>query len=94
MGHHPDRKAQFANIARLRREYEASGDAVSSIDTTKKAFLGNFHRAGTPFTAETVETFDHDCGSAGEGKLMPHGVYAMGNHHAHLHLNTSHDTSA
>jgi len=45
------------------------------------------------FTAETVETFDHDFGSAGEGKLMPHGVYDMVNQHAHLHLNASHDTS-
>jgi hypothetical protein len=37
MGHHPDRNAQFENIARLRREYEAAGDAVISIDTKKKA---------------------------------------------------------
>jgi len=29
-------------------------------DTKKKELLGNFHRAGTTFTAETVETFDHD----------------------------------
>jgi hypothetical protein len=94
MGHHPDRNAQFENIARLRREYEASGDAVISIDTKKKELLGTFHRAGTTFTAETVETFDHDFGSAGEGKLIPHGVYDMVNHHAHIHLNTSHDTSA
>lgn len=36
MGHHPDRNAQFENIARLRREYEAAGDAVISIDTKKK----------------------------------------------------------
>ena len=71
MGHHPDRNAQFANIARLRREYEAAGDAVISIDTKKKELLGNFHRAGTTFTAETVETFDHDFGSAGQGKLIP-----------------------
>ena len=94
MGHHPDRNAQFDNIARLRREYEASGDAVISIDTKKKELLGNFHRAGTTFTAETVETFDHDFGSASQGKLIPHGVYDMVNHHAHIHLNTSHDTSA
>ena len=94
MGHHPDRNAPFENIARLRREYEASGDAVISIDTKKKELLGNLHRAGTTFTAETVETFDHDFGSAGEGKLIPHGVYDMLNQHAHLHLNTSHDTSA
>jgi len=37
MGHHPDRNAQCENIARLRREYEAAGDAVISIDTKKKA---------------------------------------------------------
>ena len=37
MGHHPDRQAQCDNIARLRREYEASGDAVMAIDTQKKA---------------------------------------------------------
>ena len=92
MGHHPDRTAQFANIARLRREYEAAGDAVISIDTKKKELLGNFHRAGTTFTAETVETFDHDFGSAGQGKLIPHGIYDMVNHHAHIHLNASHDT--
>ena len=94
MGHHPDRNAPFANIARLRREYEAAGDAVMSIDTKKKAWLGNFHRAGTTFTAETVETFDHDFSSAGQGKLMPHGLYDLMNHHAHIHLNASHDTSA
>src|SRR5262245_41830533 len=67
MGHHPDRNAQFENIARLRREYEASGEAVISIDTKKKELLGNFHRAGTTFTAETIETFDHDFGSASQG---------------------------
>jgi hypothetical protein len=37
MGHHPDRHAQCENIARLRRAYEASGDAVMSIDTKKQA---------------------------------------------------------
>jgi Rhodopirellula transposase DDE domain len=36
MDHHPDRNAQFANIARLRREYETAGDAGMSIDTKKK----------------------------------------------------------
>ena len=94
MGHHPDRNAQFENMARLRRAYEAAGDAVISIETKKKALLGNVHRAGTTFTTETVETFDHDFGSAGQGKLIPHGLYDMVHQHAHIHLNTSHDTSA
>jgi len=37
MGHHPDRNAPCENIARLRREYEAAGEAVIAIDTKKKA---------------------------------------------------------
>jgi Rhodopirellula transposase DDE domain len=37
MGHHPDRNAPCETIARLRRAYEAAGDAVMSIDTKKKA---------------------------------------------------------
>ena len=93
MGHHPDRNAPFDNIARMRREYEASGDAVISIDTKKQEVLGNFHRAGTTFTAETVETFDQDFGSASQGKLIPHGIDDLVHHQAHIHLNTSHDTS-
>jgi hypothetical protein len=64
MGHHPDRNAQFENIARLRREYQQAGDPVVSIDTKKTALLGNFHRAGATDTQQTVETFDHDFGSA------------------------------
>jgi hypothetical protein len=93
MGHHPDRNAQFENIARLRREYQAAGDPVISIDTKKKELLGNFHRPGHTFTQQTVETNDHDFGIKGQGKLIPHGVFDMANEHAHVTLNTSHDTS-
>ena len=92
MGHHPDRNAQFENIARLRREYQDAGDPIISIDTKKKELLGNFHRPGQTFTAQTVETFDHDFSSAGQGKLIPHGIYDLANQHAHINLNTSHDT--
>jgi len=93
MGHHPDRNAQFENIARLRREYQQAGDPVVSIDTKKKELLGNFHRAGATYTQQTVETFDHDFSSAGQGKLIPHGIYDLARQHAHINLNTSHDTS-
>ena len=92
MGQHPDRNAQFENIARLRREYLDAGDPVISIDTKKKELLGNFHRAGTTFTEQTVETFDHDFPSAGQGKLIPHGIYDLSREQAHINLNTSHDT--
>ena len=93
MGHHPDRNAQFERIAQLRQEYQDAGDPVISIDTKKKELLGNFHRPGPTFTQQTVETNDHDFGSAGQGKLIPHGIFDMVNGHAHINLNTSHDTS-
>lgn len=93
MGHHPDRNAQFENIARLRREYQEAGDPVVSIDTKKKELLGNFHRPGTTYNEQPVETFDHDFSSAGQGKLIPHGIYDLASGHAHINLNTSHDTS-
>lgn len=92
MGQHPDRNAQFENIARRQREYQAAGDPVISIDTKKKELLGNFHRAGTTFTEQTVETFDHDFPSAGQGTLIPHGIYDVVRQQGHVNLNTSHDT--
>lgn len=92
MGHHPDRNAQFENITRLRQEYQTAGDPVISIDTKKKELLGNFHRPGQTYTQQTVETFDHDFPSAGQGKLIPHGIYDVTHAHAAIHLNMSHDT--
>lgn len=92
MGHHPDRNAQFENIASLRREYESAGDPVISVDTKKKELLGNFHRGGTTYTSQTVETFDHDFPKAGSGKLIPHGIFDVLRNQASIHLNTSHDT--
>lgn len=92
MGQHPDRNAQFETIQKHREEYQAAGDPVISIDTKKKELLGNFHRAGTTYTQQTVEVFDHDFPSAGSGKLIPHGIYDLANNHASIHLNTSHDT--
>src|SRR4051812_36631005 len=93
MGQHPPPNAPFEKIGRLRQEYQQTGDPVISIDTKKKELLGNFHRAGTTYTQQTVETFDHDFGSAGQGKLIPHGIYDLAKGHAPIHLNTSHDTS-
>ena len=93
MGNHPDRNAQFENITRLRQEYQKTGDPIISIDTKSKEKLGNFYRRGHTFTAQTVETFDHDFDRVGEGKLIPHGIFDVTTGLASIHLNTSHDTS-
>jgi hypothetical protein len=93
LGTHPDRDAQFQNIAQLKAEYLSQGDPVISIDTKKKELIGNFSREGYTYTQVAVETLDHDFPSAGEGKLIPHGLYDLARNEGYLHLNTSHDTS-
>jgi len=90
---HPDRNAQFENIARLKKEYLNAGLPVISMDTKKKELLGNFYRDGKIDTQETIETNDHDFGSAGSGVAIPHGLYDVGKNQGFVHLNTSHDTS-
>jgi hypothetical protein len=90
---HPDRNAQFENIARLKKAYLKAGLPVISIDTKKKELLGDFYRDGTIDTQGTIETNDHDFGSAGSGTVIPHGLYDVGRNRGFVHLNTSHDTS-
>lgn len=92
MGQHPDRNAQFENITRLRREYQVAGDPIISVDSKKKEMIGNYQRPGHTYTAQTVETFDHDFPQTGQRKLIPHGIYDLAQQHAHINLNTSHDT--
>ena len=71
----------------------SKGHPVISIDTKKKELIGNFSRDGTTFTQKAIETLDHDFPSAGEGKLIPHGIYDIARNEGHLNLNMSHDTS-
>ena len=93
MGQHRDRNAQFEKIARLKKRYLKAGSPVISIDTKKKELLGDFYRDGVIETRATIETNDHDFGSAGSGTVIPHGVYDVGRNCGFIHLNTSHDTS-
>lgn len=90
---HPDRNAQFENIARLKAEYLKAGHPVISIDTKKKELIGEFYRDGAIDTQATIEVNDHDFSSMGSGTVIPHGIYDVGLNRGFVHLNTSHDTS-
>jgi hypothetical protein len=93
MGEHPDRDAQFRNIARLRAEYLASPDPILSIDTKKRELLGNFYRKGKLYTTEPLRVFDHDFPSFADGVVIPHGLYDLKKNWGYINLGTSHDTS-
>jgi hypothetical protein len=90
---HPDRNAQFENIARLKAEYLGAGLPVISIDTKKEELIGEFYRDGAVETQATIEVNDHDFASMGSGTVIPHGIYDVARNRGSVHLNTSHDTS-
>ncbi len=93
MDEHADRDAQFLKIAEFKQEYLASPNPLLSIDTLKRALLGNFYRKGKLFTREVLTTFDHDYPSFADGVVIPHGLYDMKLNRGYLHLGGSHDTS-
>ena len=94
MGAHPDRNAQFENIAKLKARYLAAGEPVLSIDTKKKELIGNFAREGQTHTQAQVQTLDHDFPSAGQGQADPARPVRLGAQaKGYLHLNTSTETS-
>lgn len=92
LGDCPDRDAQFKRIDELRRHYTCWGLPVISIDTKKKEMLGNFHRCGTARTNGHAHTLDHDFGTAGNGKLIPYGVYDVNANEALMTLSQGADT--
>jgi hypothetical protein len=90
---HPDRNVQFGRIAEIKQQYLAAGWPVISIDTKKKELLGNFYRDGKLYTRDTIAVLDHDFPSYSDGKIVPHGVYDLGQNKAHINLGTSRDTT-
>lgn len=93
MGGHPDRDAQFQNIAKLKQEFLDAGQPVLSTDTKKKELLGTFYRDGKLYSRDEVRVYDHDFPSCASGTVIPYGIYDLAANQAHVTLGTSHDTS-
>lgn len=93
MGHHPDRNAQFENVAQLKEEYLKSGLPVISMDTKTKEPLGNFFREGRLYTTGSIQVYDHDFRSQADALVIPHGLYDVGRNAGHVTLGLSRDTS-
>ena len=94
MGDHPDRNAQFENLARLKHEYLAGGNPILSIDTKKRELLGTFYRAGRLYSRQGLLVWDHDFPSWAEGVVIPYSLYDLKRNFGYVNLGTSHDTTA
>jgi transposase len=90
---HPDRNAQFENIAEMvRRQHEKSDPAIS-VDTKKKELIGTYKNAGKELRGasdpEPVNVHDF----VGKlGKAAPYGVYDLAKNEAWVSVGISHDT--
>jgi hypothetical protein len=93
MGSHPDRDAQFLNIARIKEEYLKSGNPIVSIDTKKRELLGTFYRDGKLYCRQPLLAWDHDFPSYAEGVVIPYGIYDLKRNQGYVSVGTSHDTT-
>ena len=89
----PDRDAQFEVIAGWKRTYLSSDDPVLSMDLKARELIGNFCRAGSFYSRQTIKTFDHDFEQFADGVVLPHGLFDLKLNRGYVHLGTSHDTS-
>lgn len=72
---HPSRDRQFRYITTLRRQFEAAGDPVISVDTKKKELIGRFKNAGRIYSMVAPEVNTHDFPADADAKAVPYGVY-------------------
>lgn len=94
MGVHPDRNAQFENIARIKAEYLDSLAPILSIDTKKKELLGTFYRDGKVYTHAPLLAYDHDFPSFADGVVIPYSLYDLRHNFGYVNLGNSRDTTA
>jgi Rhodopirellula transposase DDE domain len=91
---HPDRDAQFGHLNTHVERFQADGDPVISVDTTKKELLGNYKAAGREWepagSARTVKV--HDFADKQLGKVAAYGVYDIGANTGWVNVGTDADT--
>ena len=88
-----DRDEQFQHIASIRKESEAIGLPIISIDTKKKEMLGNFKRVGKALSNGPLKSLDHDFATFSNGQIVPHGIYDVTKNIGYMTFGVSHDTS-
>ena len=93
---HPDRNAQFENIAATASRFLRLNQPVISVDTKKKELVGNFKNGGREWQPRSTpeEVRVHDFPSEAIGKAIPYGVYDMGRNEACVNVGKDHDTPA
>jgi len=93
---HPDRDAQFRHINAAVKRALAQGRPVISVDTKKKALIGNYVNAGQQWRPAKAPTKvrGHDFPTPEVPRAYPYGIYDVGRNTGFVNIGTDHDTGA
>jgi Rhodopirellula transposase DDE domain len=92
---HPDRNAQFEYINAQTKKFLRQGVPVISVDTKKKELVGNFSHGGQEWQpqGEPERTLLHDFPDKELGKVIPYGIYDVGQNQGWVSVGIDHDTA-
>lgn len=92
---HADRDAQFEQINRTGKAFEAQGKPVISVDCKKKELIGNFKNGGREWQARGQETTVnvYDYLSIADGKAIPYGIYDLLQNRGFVNVGIDHETA-
>lgn len=92
---HPDRDAQFQQIADTVKEFQQRHQPVISVDAKKKELIGNYHNPGRGWQPKRkpVEVKVHDFIDKQLGKVIPYGVYDLTQNQGWVSVGIDHNTS-
>jgi transposase len=92
---HADRDAQFQQINRTGKAFEAALKPMISVDCKKKELIGNFKNIGREWQAKgqdtTVNVYDYR--SIADGKAIPYGIYDLVHNTGFVNVGIDHETA-
>jgi len=90
--HHPDRDTQFRYIEAQQQAFAAAGCPMISVDTKKKALIGNFKNPGRAWCQQAEEVNVHDFLTDALGRAAPYGIFDPQRNEGTVYVGTSADT--
>jgi DNA-binding phage protein len=92
---HVDRNAQFEYINTQAKAFQRRGQPVISVDTKKKELVGNYKNGGREWNPQgnPLETRVHDFEDQELGKVIPYGIYDVGDNSGWVSVGIDHDTA-
>ena len=92
---HADRDAQFQQINRTGKAFEAAGKPMISVDCKKKELIGNFKNNGKEWQAKGQDTLVnvYDYRSIADGKAVPYGIYDLVHNKGFVNVGIDHETA-